>query len=52
MTHTKKFKRLPKGQRAYVRRLKQTAHKDGIPYNPSQIRRVPAKPSQKSNTNG
>jgi hypothetical protein len=31
-----KFKRLPKGQRTHVRRLKQIAHRAGMVYKPDR----------------
>jgi len=37
-----KFKRLPKGQRTYLRRLKQVAEAEGTIYR-SPIRRIPLK---------
>ena len=33
--NTKKVKRLPKGQRTHVRRLKQEAVKEGVVYKPA-----------------
>ncbi len=40
-----KFKRLSKGQRTHVRRLKQAAREEGTIYRPPIVRRVPTKKS-------
>ncbi len=43
MTTQPKLPRLPKGQRKHIRRLKETAIKEGTTYRPQKIRRAPAK---------
>jgi len=40
-TSNAKPKRLPKGQRTYVRRLKQAARKAGIPYRRPVLEQTP-----------
>jgi hypothetical protein len=42
-TNKTKLKRLPKGQRTHVRRLKQAASEDGTIYRSPLVRRAPAK---------
>jgi len=43
MTKQTTTKRLPKSQRAHIRRMKQIARKEGTVYNLRQVRRTPAK---------
>lgn len=38
------LKRLSKGQRAYTRRMKQAARKDGTIYRLAKVNRTPVKP--------
>lgn len=40
---TNKTKRLSKGQRMHIRRMKQAARKDGSSYSPPRVSRAPAK---------
>jgi hypothetical protein len=40
-----KKRRLPKGRRTYIRRMKQTAKKDGSIYRSPYVHRTPAKTS-------
>ncbi|MBN1304377.1 MAG: hypothetical protein JXA13_08075 [Anaerolineales bacterium] len=40
-------RRLPKGLRTHIRRMKQAAHKEGTIYRPDFIRRTPEKTSGK-----
>jgi len=40
---TNKRKRLPKGERTHVRRMKQAARKDGTIYRSQKVHRAPAK---------
>lgn len=42
-TDKKKFKRLSKGQRTHVRRLKQAAREEGAIYRSPIVHRVPTK---------
>jgi hypothetical protein len=43
MTPRIKTKRLPKGQRTYIRRMKQAAQKDGSVYRSPNAHRAPKK---------
>jgi hypothetical protein len=43
-TNTTNLKRFSKGQRAYTRRMKQAARKDGTIYRSPKAIRTPAKP--------
>ncbi len=43
MTKNTKLKRLSKGQRTHVRRMKQTVRKDGTIYGSLKARRTPVK---------
>jgi hypothetical protein len=38
-----KTRRLSKGQRLHIRRMKQAAQKDGTSYSPPRVSRAPAK---------
>jgi hypothetical protein len=42
-TKTNKTRRLSKGQRIHIRRMKQVALKDGTLYSPPRVSRAPAK---------
>ncbi len=46
MTPKVKTKRPPKGQRTYIRRMKQTAHKDGSVYRSPNAHRAPKKTAE------
>jgi len=45
-TSKTKMKRLPKGLRLHIRRLKQEAGKEGTVYRPPIIKRVPEKSAE------